>query len=295
MDARRILRSDHVVGWAFAFPAVFLLVLFGIVPIVWSAVMSFQRTNLLSTPEWVGLANYRAFAKDPLFKTSMVHIVVYTAIFVPLSVAGGLFAAIALNRRIRGIRFYRLAVFVPVVASTIATSIMFLWLFDPEFGLANWVLGKVGLGPFGFFASSDGALYAIIVTTVWGWIGFDAIIYLAALQGIPNDLLEAAAIDGARSWGIFRNVTLPLLGPATLFLVVFSSINAIQIFDEIFFLTKGGPGTATYVPVLYLYKLAFEQGIAGYAAAIAYVLLVVILILTVIQLWVGKRMVYYAS
>ena len=262
MDARRILRSDHVVGWAFAFPAVFLLVLFGIVPIVWSAVMSFQRTNLLSTPEWVGLANYRAFAKDPLFKTSMVHIVVYTAIFVPLSVAGGLFAAIALNRRIRGIRFYRLAVFVPVVASTIATSIMFLWLFDPEFGLANWVLGKVGLGPFGFFASSDGALYAIIVTTVWGWIGFDAIIYLAALQGIPNDLLEAAAIDGARSWGIFRNVTLPLLGPATLFLVVFSSINAIQIFDEIFFLTKGGPGTATYVPVLYLYKLAFEQGIA---------------------------------
>ena len=131
--------------------------------------------------------------------------------------------------------------------------------------------------------------------TVWGWIGFDAIIYLAALQGVPQELLEAASIDGARTWSIFRNVTLPLLGPATLFLVVFSSINALQVFDEVFFLTKGGPGTATYVPVLYLYKLAFEQGIAGYAAAIAYVLLIAILILTVIQLWVGKRMVYYAS
>ena len=239
MNVRRIVRSDHVVGWAFAFPAVALLIAFGIVPIVWSALMSFQKTNLLSTPEWIGLANYRALPKDPLFKTSMVHAAIYAALFVPLSVGGGLFAAVALNRRIRGIRFYRLAVFVPVVVSTIATSIMFLWLFDPNFGLANWLLGKVGLGPFGFFTSSSGALYSIIVMTVWGWIGFDAIIYLAALQGVPQELLEAAAIDGARTWSIFRNVTLPLLGPATLFLVVFSSINALQVFDEVFFLTEG--------------------------------------------------------
>ena len=295
MSVRRILRSDHVAGWAFAFPAVALLIAFGVVPIVWSALMSFQKTNLLSTPEWIGLANYRALPKDPLFKTSMVHAVIYTVLFVPLSVGGGLFAAVALNRRVRGIRFYRLAVFVPVVVSTIATSIMFLWLFDPNFGLANWLLGKFGLGPFGFFTSSTGALYSIITMTVWGWIGFDAIIYLAALQGVPQELLEAAAIDGARSWSIFRNVTLPLLGPATLFLVIFSSINALQVFDEVYFLTKGGPGTATYVPVYYLFTLAFQQGIAGYAAAIAYVLLTVILILTVIQLWVGKRMVYYAS
>lgn len=295
MNVRRILRSDHVAGWAFAFPAVALLVAFGVVPIVWSALMSFQKTNLLSTPEWIGLDNYRALPRDPLFKTAAVHAMIYAALFVPLSVGGGLFAAVALNRRMRGIGFYRLAVFVPVVVSTIATSIMFLWLFDPNFGLANWLLGKVGLGPFGFFTSSSGALYSIIAMTVWGWIGFDAIIYLAALQGVPQELLEAAAIDGARTWSIFRNVTLPLLGPATLFLVVFSSINALQVFDEVFFLTKGGPGTATYVPVLYLYKLAFEQGIAGYAAAIAYVLLIAILLLTVIQLWVGKRMVYYAS
>jgi len=295
VNARRITQSDHVAGWAFAFPAVFLIVVFGIVPIVWSGLMSFQRNNLLAPPEWIGLDNYRALARDPLFKTSIIHSMIYAAIFVPLSVGGALFAAIALNRRIRGIRFYRLAVFVPVVASTIATAIMFLWLFDPHFGLANWLLGKVGLGPYGFFTSSDGALYSIIVMTVWGWIGFDVIIYLAALQGVPQELLEAAAIDGAGHWSVFRNVTVPLLGPATLFLVVFSSINAIQLFDQVWFLTKGGPGTATYVPVYYLYTLAFQQGIAGYAAAIAYVLLVVILILTVIELWVGKRLVYYAS
>jgi multiple sugar transport system permease protein len=293
-NVRRVMTSDHVVGWAFASPAVVLIIVFGLIPIVWSALLSFQKANLLSPPQWVGLANYRALPKDPYFAQSMVHSAIYTVLFVPLSVAGGLLTAIALNRPIRGIRVYRTAVFVPVVVSTIATVIIFLWVFDPNFGLANWLLGKVGLGPFAFFTSSNGALYSIVAMTVWGWIGFNVIVYLAALQGIPRELVEAAEIDGAGNWGIFRNVTLPLLGPVTLFLVVWSSINALQLFDEVYLATNGGPGTATYVPVFYLYKLAFQQGIAGYAAAIAYVLFAVILVLTVAQLLVGKRMVHYA-
>ena len=292
---RRILESDHLSGWAFAFPAVFLIFVFGIVPVIWSALLSFQRTNLLSVPQWIGTANYRALASDPLFRQSVEHSLAYTALFVPLSVAGGLFAAVALNRRIRGIRFYRTAVFVPVILSTIATAIMFLWLLDPNFGLVNFLLGRIGLGPYGFFDSATGALYSIVAMTVWGWVGFDVIIYLAALQGIPPTLVEAAEIDGARTWGMFRNITLPLLGPATLFLVVWSSINALQLFDEVYFITKGGPGTATYVVVYYLFSLAFQQGVAGYAAAIAYVLLIAILSLTLVQLWVGRRLVYYAS
>lgn len=292
---RRIAESDNFTGWALAFPAVFLIFVFGIVPIVWSALLSFQRTNLLSPPQWIGLANYHALASDALFRQSVVHSLVYTALFVPLSVAGGLFAAVALNRRVRGIFLYRTAVFVPVVLSTIATAIMFLWLLDPDFGLVNFLLSKVGLGPYGFFDSTSGALYSIVGMTVWGWIGFDVIVYLAALQGIPATLIEAAEIDGARAWSKFRHVTVPLLGPATLFLVVWSTINALQLFDEVYFLTRGGPGTATYVVVYYLYSLAFEQGIAGYAAAIAYVLLVAIMSLTLIQLWVGRRWVYYAS
>ena len=293
-NVRRVMTSDHVVGWAFASPAVLLIIVFGLIPIAWSALLSFQKTNLLSPPQWVGLANYRALPKDPYFSQSMVHSAIYTVLFVPLSVAGGLLTAIALNRPIRGIRVYRTAVFVPVVVSTIATVIIFLWVFDPNFGLANWLLGKVGLGPFAFFTSSNGALYSIVAMTVWGWIGFNVIVYLAALQGIPRELVEAAEIDGAGNWGIFRNVTLPLLGPVTLFLVVWSSINALQLFDEVYLATNGGPGTATYVPVFYLYKLAFQQGIAGYAAAIAYVLFAVILVLTIAQLLVGKRMVHYA-
>jgi multiple sugar transport system permease protein len=295
VNVRRILQSEHAVGWAFTLPALVLIVVFGVVPIVWSALISFQRNNLMGPPDWIGLQNYKALPRDPLFKTSMVHAAVYTLLFVPLSIAGGLATALALNRRIAGIKAYRTAVFVPVVVSSIATGIMFVWLLDPYFGLANYLLGKIGLGPYGFFSSSDGALYSIIAMTVWGWVGFDVIVYLAALQGIPHELLEAASIDGARTWSVFRNVTLPLLSPATLFLVVFSSINAVQLFDEVYFATKGGPGTATYVPVFYLYTLAFQQGIAGYAAAIAYVLLVIILVLTVFQLWVGKRMVFYSS
>jgi len=293
-NVRRVVTSDHVVGWAFASPAVLLIVVFGLIPILWSALLSFQKTNLLSPAHWVGLANYRALPKDPLFEQSMVHSTIYTVLFVPFSVAGGLLTAVALNRPLRGIRIYRTAVFVPVVVSTIATVIIFLWVFDPNFGLANWLLGKVGLGPFAFFTSSNGALYSIVAMTVWGWIGFNVIVYLAALQGIPRELVEAAEIDGAGTWGIFRNVTLPLLGPVTLFLIVWSSINALQLFDEVFLATNGGPGTATYVPVYYLYRLAFQQGIAGYAAAIAYVLFAVILVLTIVQLLVGKRMVHYA-
>jgi multiple sugar transport system permease protein len=292
---RRAVSSDHAVGWGFAFPAVFLIVLFGIVPIIWSAVLSLQRTNLLEPPVWVGLKNYQALAHDPTVKQAAVHSVIYTVLFVPLSVAGGLFTAVALNRKIHGVRWYRTAVFVPVVVSTIAETIIFLWVLDPHFGLANWLLGKVGLGPYGFFESANGALYSIVAMTVWGWIGFNVIVYLAALQGIPAELVEAAEIDGAGTAGIFRHVTIPLLGPVTLFLVVWSSINALQLFDEVYLATNGGPAGATNVLVFYLYKLAFQDGIAGYAAAIAYVLFAAILVLTVVQLLVGKRMVHYAG
>src|SRR4029450_10940650 len=190
-SVRRWTASADVAGWAFAAPAVVLIVLFGLVPIVWSAVLSFQKTNLLAPPEWVGLRNYRALPHDPLFASSLVHSAIYTALFVPLSVAGGLLTAVALNRPLRGIRLYRTAVFVPVVVSTIATVIIFLWVFDPNFGLANWLLGKVGLGPYAFYTSSNGALYSIVAMTVWGWIGFDVIVYLAAPQAIPRALRGA--------------------------------------------------------------------------------------------------------
>jgi multiple sugar transport system permease protein len=297
---RRALTSDHVVAWAFILPSVLLVAVFGLYPILSGLWLSFQKASLLSPArEFVGLENYRAILDDPRLKQAAINTVYYTMLFVPLSIVGGLALAIALNRRIRFGRFYRLAVFIPVVTSTIATGIMFLWLLDSHYGLANWALGKVGLGPFGFFESPSQAMPSLVAMTVWGWLGFDTIIYLAALQGVPRELTEAAAIDGARRWGTFRHVTWPMLGPATLLLVVWSTLSAIQLFDEVFFVTKGGPLGRTSVVVFYVYRLAFEQGLAiplaGYAAAIAYVLFLVILALTLAQFWVGNRVVHTAS
>jgi multiple sugar transport system permease protein len=210
-------------------------------------------------------------------------------------VIGALGLAVALDRKIRGISFYRLAVFVPLVTSTVATGIVFLWLLDPTFGLVNYLLHLVGLPQQQFLQDPNQAIYCIVAMTVWGWLGFDVIVYLAALQSIPQDLLEASEIDGASRWATFRSVVFPLLGPATLFLVVWSTINALQLFDEIYVTTRGGPLGSTTVIVYYLYEQAFQFFNAGYGAAIAYVLFAGILVITLLQLWIGRRRVYYVS
>ena len=298
---RRFLVSDHFAGWTFILPSVVLIGLFGLVPIVWGLVLSFQKAGLISPDrEWVGFENYVRIASDPKARQAAVNTIYYTMLFVPISIMLALFVAHALNRKIALIRFYRLAVFIPVVTSTIATGIMFLWLLDKNFGLANWLLNMVGIGPFGFFEDPDQAMGALVLMTVWGWLGFDTIIYLAALQGVPQELVEAAAIDGASRWSSFWRITWPMLGPATLLLVVWSTISALQLFDEVFFITKGGPLGRTSVVVFYVYRLAFEQGLgglslAGYAAAIAYVLFLVILVLTLAQFWLGRRVIHYQS
>jgi len=292
---KRILGSEHLAGWAFVMPAFILIGIFALVPIGWSLILSLQNNNLLAPGHYVGFANYRALAKDPAFRSAVGHTLVYTVLFVPISVVGALGLAVALNRKIRGIRFYRLAVFVPLVTSTVATGIVFLWLLDPTFGLFNYILHAVGLPQQQFLQDPNQALYCIVAMTVWGWLGFDVIVYLAALQGIPDELLEASKIDGASSWRTFRSVVVPLLGPATLFLVVWSTINALQLFDEIYVTTRGGPLGSTTVIVYYLYEQAFQFFNGGYGAAVAYVLFLGILIVTLVQLLVGRRTVYYRS
>lgn len=292
---QRILASDHLAGWMFVSPALVLIAVFALIPIGWSLILSLQNNNLLSPAHYIGLANYKALTKDPLFRSAVGHTLVYTVIFVPVSVIGALALAVALNRRIRGIRFYRLAVFVPLVTSTVATGIVFLWLLDPTFGLINYIFQAVGIPQQRFLQDPNEALYCIVAMTVWGWLGFDVIVYLAALQGIPAELLEASEIDGASRWRTFRSVVIPLLGPATLFLVVWSTIEAMQLFDEIYVTTRGGPLGSTTVIVYYLYQQAFQFFNGGYGAAIAYVLFVGILVVTLVQLWIGRRNVFYSS
>lgn len=271
-------------------PSVVLIGLFGLIPVVWAFVLSFEQNDLTSPGKWVGLDNYQKLLHDPQFSNSVRNTILYTVVFVPVSVLGSLLVAAALNRRIRGMTFYRLAVFIPVVTSTVATAIMFNWLLDPDFGIVNAALNKVGIPEQGFFRDPHEALMSIVAMTVWGWLGFGVIIYLAALQSVPGELLEAAAIDGCSRWRAFWRVEVPLLAPATLFLVIWLTINALQLFDEIYVTTKGGPVGSTTVVVYYLYQQAFMFFNGGYASAIAYVLFLAILVITAVQLTVGRRL-----
>lgn len=277
-------RSDAISGWAMISPSVFLIGLFGLLPVAWAFVLSFEHNDLQTPGQWAGLDNYRQLLHDPVFAASVRHTVVYTVLFVPTTLVLSLLAAAALNRRIRGITIYRLAVFVPVVTSTVATGVIFTWLMDPDFGLINAVLSKLGLPTFGFFSDPNQALVSVVIMTVWGWVGFGALIFLAGLQGIPADLIEAAQIDGCSRTGAFWRIEVPLLRPVSAFLLVWLTINALQLFDEVYVTTKGGPIHATTVVVYYLYLQAFQFFHAGYAAAIAVVLFLVIAAITLVQL-----------
>jgi multiple sugar transport system permease protein len=265
-------------------PSVLLIGVFGLLPVIWAFWLSFQHNDLQTPGQWAGLDNYRQLVHDPVFKDSVRHTLVYTLLFVPLTLVLSLVTAAALNRRVRGITVYRLAVFVPVVTSTIATGVIFTWLLDPDYGLVDSLLAKFGLPTFGFFSSPDGALFAVVIMTVWGWVGFGTLIFLAALQGIPQDLVEAAQMDGCSRKGAFWRIEVPLVRPVAGFLLVWLTINALQLFDEVYVTTKGGPLHATTVVVYYLYQQAFQFFHAGYAAAIAVVLFLVIAVITLVQL-----------
>ena len=293
---RRLARSESATGWAFASPAVIVIGIFGLLPVLWSLKLSFQHSDLL-TPDtpWVGTKNYRQLVHDPLFAGAVEHTIIYTALFVPGTMIVGLLIAVAMNRPLRFISVYRTAAYVTMAVSSISEGIIFLWLTDPSYGLVNSALNAVGISSQPFLSSPSQALYVIVGMTIWGWTGFGVVVYLAALQGVPTELQEAAAIDGAKPFAIFRTITLPLLSPASLFLVVWLTINALQLFDEVYLTTRGGPLHATTVIVYYLWDRAFQQFNAGYAAAMAYVLFLIILVITAVQFRIGKRYVHYSS
>jgi multiple sugar transport system permease protein len=257
--------------------------------------MSFQDNQLTGNASYVGLRNYRLMLHDPVVAQAVQHTLVYTALFVPGTMIAGLFLAVAMNRKIRFISLYRTAAYATMAISTISEAIVFIWLFDPSYGVVNYFLSLLGIPQQQFLNDPSQALYVIVIMTIWGWTGFSVVIYLAALQGVPKELLDAAAVDGAGHWTAFRRVTLPLLSPASFFLAIWLTINAMQLFDEVYLSTRGGPLNATTVLVYYLYEQAFTNFNFGYASAIAYFLFLIILLVTAIQFRVGRRFTYYRS
>lgn len=286
---RRIRRSDNITGWAFAGPSVIIVLGLSFIPMIWAAYLSLTDSNLVSPGHFIGLANYTALAKDPMLRQAFTNTLLLAVMYLPIGLAAGLGVAILLNQKIKIIGFYRTCFLVPFVASAAAEGILFGFIFDPNFGIVNAALQAVGLPRQGFLQDPSQALAVLAIVYFWTQFGFNIVIYLAALQDIPEEVLEAASIDGAGRWAKFWHVTVPTVRPVTIFLLVWGLIDVFQFFDLVYTTTRGGPLNSTLTLVYYIWELAFNFFTAGYGAAVAYVLFFTSLIVTVAALAYGRR------
>ena len=285
--------GEALAGWGFVAPALIVVGGLTLFPGIWALVLSFRTWDGFSPPRGVGTQNYRDLVVDPALGSAALHTALYTVLFVPASVLLGLFLAVALNRRIRFIGLYRTAVFVPFVASAAATGILTTYLFSPQFGLVNNVLRVLHLPQQGWLEDANQAMVVITIMSLWGQAAFTTVIYLAALQDIPGDTIEAARMDGANSRQVFWRVVWPQLGAVTSFVAVYQTLEAVQLFDLVYATTRGGPLDATQTIVYYVWHLAFQRLQFGYGSAVAYALffatLVVTIVVTISQRRAGRN------
>ncbi|MCE7981481.1 MAG: sugar ABC transporter permease [Caldilinea sp. CFX5] len=286
------LWREAVDGWLFILPWLLGFLCFTAGPMVASAVLSFWEWEILTPPNWVGLANFRQMAGDPLFRLALYNTAYYTFLGVPLYLIGALGSALLLNLPLRGIAIYRTLFFLPSLTPAVANALLWVWIFSPDFGLANYLLGMIGAPPQKWLFDVNLAKPALILMGLWG-IGSQMIVFLGGLQGIPQTLYEAASIDGANEWRRFWNITLPMLSPTIFFNLVIGIIGSFQVFTTAYIATQGGPQNATLFYVLYLWRNGFDYFKMGYASALAWVLLLIILLLTLIQFRLARRLVYY--
>jgi multiple sugar transport system permease protein len=279
----------HLTAWTFAFPFLAIFAVFLAIPIVASFALSFTGFGLANLQDWfsapwVGIENYRKLFSDEVFIKTAKNTAVFVIVGVPLTLALGLVAALGLNRglgKLQGI--FRVGYYIPVVTSIVAIAVIWRYLLNPEYGLVNALLGNLGIDGPNWLGEQTTALGSIVALLIWRNFGFDMVVYLAALQAIDPALLEAARVDGANTWQTFRRITLPLLKPATLFLAILTTAGYLQVFEEPFVMTNGGPLGSTRSVAMYVYEQGFKFLNLGYASAIAYALFVVIIVIAFIQ------------
>lgn len=268
-------------------------VIFVLGPMIASLVLSFMDWDLLGSASFAGVDNYtRMFDRDPLFWQSMRVTFLFTLLYVPTELIGGLFIAILMNQKVRGISIFRTIYYLPSVLSGVAFVVVWMWLLHPEAGLVNAALAVVGIDGPRWLADPDTALYALWIMSVWG-LGRTAVIYLAGLQGVPRDLYEAGALDGTNALQAFWYITVPMITPTIFFNLVLSVIATFQTFTSAFVATNGGPLDSTLFFVLYIYRQAFDRFNMGYASALAWVLFMLILLLTLLIVRSARKWVYY--
>lgn len=287
--------DSKYLGLWYVAPYAIGLLLFTAFPFVASFYLSFTDYNLLSEPEWVGLANYeKLFTRDRTFDKSLRVTLTYVFLTVPIKLAFALFIAVVLNYRLRGINLFRTAYYVPsILGGSIAIAVLWRYMFAQE-GLVNMIVVAFGGEPINWFGDHQNALFTITLLRCWQF-GSAMVIFLAALQSVDKSLYEAARIDGAGAWQIFRYITLPLITPVIFFNLIMQTVQAFQEFNGPYIITQGGPLKNTYFLPLYIYDEAFKNFDMGYASAIAWVLFSIIMLLTLIAFWSSKKWVYYAG
>jgi multiple sugar transport system permease protein len=288
----RLKHSDAFWAVLLLLPNFVLVFLFTLAPTAAGLVLSFTEWDIISPAKWAGVSNFTRLATDAEFWIALRNTLVYTVVSVPVCMALSLALALLLNLRLPGTTIYRTVLFIPVVMSGVLVSLTWRWLFNPDYGPINYVLSLVGIRGPNWLSDLHWALPAIMIVTVWKNLGYNMVVFLAALQDVPGEYYDAAKIDGANAWREFLYITWPLISPATFFAFIVAMIGSFQVFDIVYMMTRGGPGRATSVMVQYIYENAFQYFKMGYAAAVAMVFFAFILILSLVQWYLRRRWVY---
>ncbi len=290
-------RREAIWGYIFAIPWLVGLLLFVVGPILASLILSLTKYDVISTPQFVGLTNFvTAITGDDLFWSSLRRTFTYAIVVVPVGLCGSLFLAMLLNRGLAGTNIFRTLYFLPSLTPAVAAGILWQWLFDPQVGPINFLIGSLNLPKPGWLADPAWALPAVMLISLWGiWGGSNMLIFLAGLQGVPRELHDAAAVDGAGSWTQFFHVTLPMISPTIFFNLTLGIIGALKVFSLAYVATQGGPAYATWFFALHIYRSAFGYFQMGYACALAWVFVMILMVFTLIQVRLANRWVYYAG
>ena len=287
---RKQARRNTLIGWTFILPNFLGFLAFTLIPVTAAFALSFMELTSFTAPRWVGLENFQRMFQSDTFWVALRNTVVYALGHVPLTMALALLLAMLLNRKLKGIGFFRVAIFFPYITSLVAVAVVWNMLFSPDTGPINQFLNSIGIAePPGWTSSSDWAMPAVIITSVWRDMGYYMVLYLAGLQAIPSELYEAAEVDGASAWQRFWNVTIPSLRPTTFFVVVMLTVSSFKVFDLIVVMTNGGPGRSTTVLSQLIYQEGIGEGKFGYSSAISLVLFVIVLTVTVLQFKIQQR------
>ena len=292
-----LARRKALEGYLFISPFLIGFLIFTAYPLVMSFYLSFTNYNIISSPVWAGLDNYhRAFFVDDLFWSSLGRTARYALMVVPLGIICSLLAAMLLNQGLPGTTFFRTIFFLPSITPVIASVLIWLWILQPSIGVLNYLLSLIGVPGPAWVQSTAWAMPSLVILSLWNTAGGSRmIVFLAGLQGVPQELYEASHIDGASAWQRFWHVTIPMISPTIFFNLVISVIGALSVFSVAYIGTQGGPAYATYFYVYHLYNSAFQYALMGYASALAWVFLLIVLALTWLQFNLQNRWVFYAG